>query len=559
MTDTAETSEDLSCHSEEACISCVTCKALCKDVEVFNCSCLTDTNVTHEIVYCDVCINSHTRQKHDVIDSKGYKPAVCVAHSVVCSLFCQDCQVVFCLKCLDNHYQHKSEPISQKATEVRKSVFKYLGEFDTLSKPLAERKAFVDDSYKHRNELYPQLSADNFVDMLTTFFANSLRNNESKWKELILSLDSFEQVNAIHDRADSDICSLRSMLTMSDGDCISSFLDSQTNLELSIAEQKTEIQKPNSFKCCASLDEIVDGCIKKSIELWKIPHVQLKYYDSLKFKQYDEYDGFWRWDSTYLDRILYGLSISSTQLSFFSFNYFGGFIQHTRSNLKPEFSVRSVFKCEDKVALLSNDNTIRIQGIKDNFMDEKPLQEPITLDVGLKLLSFSYCPYPFNYSTFICWNSKELSIQSRTNDTIDWEIPGCLMKPKLFAMNDFNAAFLDDTNKLTIFNLDTKLIIEALPVHHGMYSIDNVSLVDHDKAFLFDYQAKTVAEIDICLSSTVNSKWEVKKIFKCTADHYINSRGTQEFEYRYMFAGGWKIIALDFSDRMLDADYRKPF
>ena len=424
-------SGDLSSDYGTISISCASCKELCKNTEKFRCSCTTDnTSGADALFYCDVCINYHIRQKHDVIDSKGYKPAICAEHSVLCSLFCQDCQIVFCFKCLDDHCQHKSEPISQKATEVRKSVFKYLGEFDTLSKPLAVQKAFVNDSYTHRNELYPQLNDDNFVDILSTMFAKALRSNESRWKELILSLNSLQQADAIHDRADSSIYSLRSMLAMSYGVCISSFLNSEPTLKSSIAEQKREIrsfpQNRNFFTWCMSLEDVTEGCIKKLIDSWKSPCFQQATLDLLEFYPCQSVSG-----GVEVDRTLYDLSISEDQIVFLSLEpgtYLGSHIilENVWDLIShPNFHARSVFKCKDMVALLSMENIIRIYNI-----ERKLLQKPISLNGCLELLFFS--DYSDGKYSFVCWNSKNLCIQSLTNGNIDWEIPERLNRPKFF-------------------------------------------------------------------------------------------------------------------------------
>ena len=307
--------------------------------------------------------------------------------------------------------------------------------------------------------------------MLTTFFANSLRNNESKWKESkILRLDSLEQVNAIHDRADSNICSLRSMLTMSDGVCISSFLDSQTNLESSIAEQKAEHGKQNFLTWCLSLEDVTEGCIKRIIESWKLVLIEQKEFSWLEFFPFACVSVLGNPD---LDCLLYEISVSENHLSFIIIE--NGFPVKLRQKLHPSLKFRSVFKCKDMIALISKENFIRIYNMK-----RKLLHRPTSIDVSLDVIWFS--DYSNDEVSLVGWNSKMRCIQSVTNNVLNWKIT-CLNKPKSFTMNDCTAAFLDVNNNLTFYNSSTKLSMEVLSPHHAMSRIDKISFAGHDSVF----------------------------------------------------------------------------
>ena len=149
---------------------------------------------------------------------------------------------------------------------------------------------------------------------------------------------------------------------------------------------------------------------------------------------------------------------------------------------------------------------------------------------------------------FVCWNSRDSCIQSLINGKVDWEIPGCPNQPKLFTKNNNIAAFLDDNGKLTFFSIETKLTIEVLPVHHGLSSIDNVSLLGDDRVVLFDYTAERVVTSEICLSTSLSLKWEVRNLYSC-------SRTRHQHSLDYMFATYSRIVALC-SDKMFSATYR---
>ena len=87
-------------------------------------------------LYCKICIvANHLRKKHEVVDDRGYVPAVCDEHDNICQYFCETCQKIFCAECIESHMTHNFQSLSQKAVEIRKSVFDLLNESEGLSKP----------------------------------------------------------------------------------------------------------------------------------------------------------------------------------------------------------------------------------------------------------------------------------------------------------------------------------------------------------------------------------------------------------------------------------------
>ena len=188
------------------------------------------------------------------------------------------------------------------------------------------------------------------------------------------------------------------------------------------------------------------------------------------------------------------------------------------------------------IALISKENIIRIYNMK-----VKLLHKPTSIDGSLDVLWF--CGFS-NEVSLVGWNSKMGCIQSLTNNVINWKIT-CLTRPKLSTMNDCTAAFLDVNNNLTFYNSSTKLSMEVLSPHHAMSRIDKISFAGHDRVFLFDYESKKAVASEMCLSSSVNMKWEVKKIYKCNFGQTPSC----------MFTTESNVVALN-SDKMLRATYK---
>ena len=262
-------SDIASIESNPETIVCSSCEEVVDQTEFYRCSsCDNADSPISDVLYCDLCISHHIRKKHGVLDSRGYRPAVCATHRALCSLFCETCQVVFCLKCIDIHCKHDFLAVSKKACEIRKEVFKYLEQFDQLSKPLAERRNDVDISLELKRGAFPDLGIENFSKSLCNNFERIVHENSSKWEELSRQPDV---IHAIGDRVGSNITNLRSMLTMSDGVFVSQFLNSKKSFDSSVQEQEHEIESHGYAKWCRTLDSIFKTCIDNVVATWNLP------------------------------------------------------------------------------------------------------------------------------------------------------------------------------------------------------------------------------------------------------------------------------------------------
>ena len=113
-TDENHFAKDFESYTPE--MKCVACERVCEVAECCRCSCSSENlkDFTHLEIYCDVCIGPHIRQKHEVLDYKGYKPDVCATHDMLSSMFCFECEETFCFKCLGPHCKHDYRPIRKK-------------------------------------------------------------------------------------------------------------------------------------------------------------------------------------------------------------------------------------------------------------------------------------------------------------------------------------------------------------------------------------------------------------------------------------------------------------
>ena len=267
--------------AESQASSSVTCSPCTKEMiesETYRCTqCL---EVATEDVFCENCILIHVRKGHSVIDCRGYTPKVCDKHKNLCRMYCNDCKTVFCFECIGPHCKHGFIPVSEKACEVRKEIFEYLGEFEKLAKPMSVQESQVRSVLSHHQALYPGLTLDTLVDFLCEKFSASLRNDGQNLVNIVekksvacSETEANQNVFVVSQKSGDQIASLRKMLSMSDGVCVSTFVESTSQLNSSIEEQKKELNVFTVRSWTNSLDNIIKSSVTSALAVWEFPNV----------------------------------------------------------------------------------------------------------------------------------------------------------------------------------------------------------------------------------------------------------------------------------------------
>ena len=483
------------------------CGELPDQMELYLCSCDNLDSSHSDVFYCDLCIGHHIRKKHDVLDSKGYKPAICPLHKALCTLFCETCEEVFCSKCLGSHCEHKFKAISEKARELRKTVFEYLNEFDKLSKPRAERKTAADNACAARKDLFRGLSDENFLDRLCSSFRHVVRTQSKKWKTLVSDLQAEDAIYGINEQADAKLQRLRSLLSVSNGVLVSEFMKSKVSLDSSLSEQRSELERIHAVsKWCRGLAPILEDCVQVVLSSWKLPVCERRLLRSIQLKNIDEVNFCAVGDCK---SVIYDIILSENQISFV-------IVESYCQPRKCEFdiaNVHTVFRHFNLLAFVSEGNFVRIHNL------EKASSYVKKLDAKADLLGFSGT---FERSSFLCWNQKGGCILSQTNNRIDWKVSNGT-KPKLLKMQSNIIMFVEDDNKVTIYDLETTLRVEVLPQHHGLSQIDNVVFGLPPGTVLFlDYGMKLVLVSSFTLTHSLLLNWEIKEIYQVSLSQEFN-------------------------------------
>ena len=534
--------EALDSNTEEAVVfpelKCSACGDITQQVNCYRCSCFPpkEGSPVESGLFCDVCIGTHIKQKHEVLDLKGYKPEICGTHKMLTSMFCFDCDAFLCLKCQSLHLTHDCRPLSEKAREVKKLVFDFLNQFDELAKPLARQKSFVEDGVAKLEEAYPNLGPATFIDELCKRLERAIRSNSSEWNQIIKSelelLQVEDPIFDLTDKSNSMIHELRGLLAMSDSACVSNLFKKRNILEECLKSEKAELQE---FKhvtwsaWSADLESTFQSFLRDLLKIWRVPVVTRTMISNIQC-------------STTNGKLLYPVDIvCSSQITNTSVSMMclesgtrTSNDENTGLVLKrhtfPIIGARAAFGHFRTIGLVNAENIVLTHFLDGSY---KKVEMSEKLDENLQILAINF------WDQFLVWNSSESSVQLIQGDFVLFQIP-CEKKPKLAKLSQ-TIIFVDDQNKVTIIDGESLLEVEVEPQHHGLARVDQIccgsnqlhSYIDACRftVFLFDYENK-IALITKCSFDGVHKKWWIEKVCRLVVAGNINFMTIDQGENR---------------------------
>ena len=511
---------------------CSTCFETCTDANLYRCGTCDVSGsevVSMKKFICDGCIIPHVKQRHEVLDSRGYQPAICKTHRLLSTLFCHNCEELLCFKDLETHCQHKFRPISEKAIEVKKSVFEYLSKFDGMSKPLAVRSNLSNIVLQQRSEMESVVSSDNLVDFLSSKLDSRLRTNPSEWNQLIgdevEKLGTQDSVSGITESVRIQYSKMRELLTMSDGVSILHFLRYRKDLDSSLKEQKLELDTHAVVEWCETLDQQIEQALVELLKLWKVPSLARSNLINLECTSTGNKLVCSNRELTYS---VFNVSISQENVKFSVFDFAQPRNSGSKSNhWSLDCALSSISECrfnpkavlclckwQDFVAFQFSDKSVGVFDLLVHDCERTFELEDMLVFIGFHEDVFS----------FIHWNSSSLTVECLIgcDNEIAWEIPAT-SKPTIVTSDSYAVgvvAFSETDNKLTLYNLETNVRIEVFPHHHGLSRIDNI-VVEDSTCALFDYVAKLVLISHFSLKSGLYRRWVLKGIYHIDCTHQV--------------------------------------
>ena len=519
---------------------------VCDDVielhESFRCeSCDVQTNTQNNTAFCKYCIAMlHVRKGHVVIDHKGYKPAICPKHRMLCLMFCYDCNVVFCLECLEPHCSHKYFPVSKKATEVRKEVFQYLDSFDELSKPFKRRENEMQHVLDERQRYVDDLSPEKLEETVSKCFLNAIRlsipelakpkdtsTSANQSNAEVIDETRHNSVRRMSQEGDESVIRLRELLLMSEGVSVTRFLEATDQFGLVIKEQNAELDKYVCLEWCSPWVDIGRDCIEKSVHMFQVPKARSLALQKLKSQNTNPFSVTdvieislekliinggtilspyvrLEYSEIFNVRSIHGVFHFSLLLIFHNVNNRGNIVSH--GNIVKNFSVNvdgisSLYCINEYVGFTHNAGTLLLDVKKKSFADQSSSASIPNYSLQLD--------DDMNYTVFRNVNPLVPNFSDDDSKNVSYSP----VKPKLVTVSGNVNAFVEN-NTVTIVNTKTKVALQVLPIHHQLQQIDGLIFRDTGSFLLFDYKARIVLSCAVRLESMSSTSWGILKAEK---------------------------------------------
>ena len=544
--DSVEESQDLLVENCES--MCHGCEDLFGIETLYRCSTCATTETSGPISqipmnFCDACILAHLRRQHEIVDYRGYRPAVCGAHRKICETFCNKCLELLCLNCTMKHRMHDIQSIAEKAVEVRKAIFCLMDKIEGNSKGIKHREFIATESSKHREDLTESLS-DDITATLTKSYDRVIRENSRMWKKIMQKSDfsqmetvessnkvseTCDRLQALIARTDESLSDLKNMLQMSDGQSVKCFLFKEREAESVNQSQSEEAAQHYYLGWELQFDEIIARSIRFALQRINCPIFKQCTFENLALSReklsVSERNVTWETlgRTEYFGNLisaydsnaeLFDLVIGKADISFKVF-------KKTNNDVK---SFVSCFEIEQYVIKLPHIHTIcKTHEVLSLFGDERArflnlktglkLSEQIKLPENCSLVAVSFFNSLKGYR-FIQWDALNslLSVISQNNKNLREQF--CDRKPQSVEHNsvDFLAS-IDERNNLKLYNTENGLSFEVSHLNHGLSRVDRIQKVG-DNWLLMDFKMRMILVCAVDLSAENKISFSIKKAWQ---------------------------------------------
>ena len=253
----------LESSSDKSVSNCDVCTMPIEDVKLkFNCSTCEEKTPSDEKVnlfMCEICVQSHTRRKHDVLDYKRTKVVVCEQHFVWCNSFCEDCDLLICNTCIQQHAveKHTIIPLEQQANAIKREIHEAISSVDKDYKPIVKSLEGAEQFSQKLKEILSDFSAgQNFNNQMLQVFNEVLEEYAEKVDEITeatisakkISADAVKKLEDIRDSFETKQSNWRELLSLSDGSLVKQF-----------NHKCLELSRDDSNACIDSLVPLLDN------------------------------------------------------------------------------------------------------------------------------------------------------------------------------------------------------------------------------------------------------------------------------------------------------------
>ena len=444
-------------------------------------------------------------------------------------MFCENCQIVFCDKCVSLHSSHEFTPAAEKAKEVRKLVFKYLTKFDELGKSVKRREFIETDSFEARDRISNLLEREMFANTLTETFSTVIQNNAMELFELkpkSAKIERCEKVSSLCERSDRTILETRNLLRISDAVCIQKFLDSEEKIESVLDQPSRSVKTHVCLQWSKSSEDLALNFIKSAVKAIEIPGIQRMNYKNVTLQHCltskmtrkevrlpINSGKHWRFLTNHCENIVIKVTIDSDNVEFM--------LHNVNLNNEPPTLRKLVMK--DILNIFVDEgyrHQLRVHQNDNSLLMASNLEEQWFTWRGVKL-RHGWTPLLVYQSNICAWN-RTLQQLAETFDgnyfkPIFKNIPD---EPKLvqtFRRIVFAHVSKEDT--ITVKHLKHDTTLRLLKAHHQLSNVDKLEFLpppEKDAVYLilFDNKERISVKFNLDLSNFLQLDAEIIEVCK---------------------------------------------
>ena len=525
---------------DEDSIVCNSCLGKLVEKSTYRCKTCNPVPVGNRIenqnlAFCKLCIVVlHLKQKHEIVDFKGYVPAVCEKHVDLCSIYCESCSAILCTECIENHCHHTFMPMSEKANQRRGMVFQYLNDSEKRTKELKHKESMARNCFNFISNIKTSLDDENLTKTLLEMYQKVIETNTELWIEsnamvkedlteevAELTEESFQQLEEIVAIGDASCIELKQLLQMSDGTCISSFTKYEESFLESVQKQKVQLEQHHRLKRKRSLHSLVTDSVKNVVERFKLPVVESFAISPIDLtrKNVEYTETFFKAPDNEFEDKDFPMKKRPPDYNYavFSFRCDGGTQKFHVLNVTDDawivetvvvdgWKVKEVSQKSGFLALCSEENTVFVYSLQERIFVFK-----YSLDFAFS--HFNLLKWGDGHYSSCVWNSANKQIDSKPRPSLIRSLD-CPIRPKMTesCRNMFSVVL--QTNDIIIFSQSNGSQVHLSQIEHGLSCIDNVKFENQNKIFLFDYRLLLVVSFKMNLESGKSEECSVEEVLK---------------------------------------------
>ena len=230
---------------------------------------------------CDLCVASHIKKGHRILDHKGLEPTACSDHRQLCLDYCITCSELFCAKCLGKHRKHDFQSLNEKAFELKAKVFELLNDWEKNEKVALEKSEDVSTIVDiHKME----------VEKLVKEVEDTLdKVKENLTAEILSKFREFEDVQSWIERHVASVgqvqSDLRGLLCQSNGILVNSFPTVEAKIgALSTSDSQVKLYQMNKeqFEAREGFKSLNQRIISEISRELSLPEVSVEFSRELR-------------------------------------------------------------------------------------------------------------------------------------------------------------------------------------------------------------------------------------------------------------------------------------